>query len=528
MKQILQIFMKDTWRFWVEIAISVAILLGFSVLGAKLALRTDLPNAELLSILAALLGMLVPVSWWVLITRVIQAERLVGDTQFWITRPYVRTSLMGAKALFVLAFIYLPFFAAQFVVLAGVGFSPWLYITGLLFNLVLLTGIVFLPLASLATVTSSLVRSVLTILGILVALIAVTSVIAFLFAGGGAGIGSETAGPISFAISIAVCGVAIGMQYTLRRVWLARGVLLVLPLLLVAVTYLGSKYDQARMDKLYPALQGAPPIRIAYAPDPKSTETFTLMRSSRAMIPISLRLDETGVDAGQLLLTEAVRAELTAADGSKWDSEWQGAGGYKFLSGEQAFKLSFYMPIGEYWKYQGKPLAVHLQVALTQAETARTTTVALPKERFNVANFGVCAPSTGWSPEPGKILYFSCVAPLHQPELTYVTTRWSDGPCTGTAGGPQDGPPGTLWVGSLESWPADLNLAPVTNLRMQLSNPAEQQQAGGAPRFRALCPGTPIVFTQFRKTRQLQTSLDVQGFLLPKITEDNGQISVSE
>jgi hypothetical protein len=88
MNQTLHIFLKDARRFWVEIVLSLAVTFAFVSIGSYLWLGNENDAGQTLEVLALLLAMLVPVSWWILITRVIHAERLVGDTQFWITRPY--------------------------------------------------------------------------------------------------------------------------------------------------------------------------------------------------------------------------------------------------------------------------------------------------------------------------------------------------------------------------------------------------------------------------------------------------------
>ncbi len=117
-----------------------------------------------------------PVSWWLLISRVIHAETLVGDCQFWITRPYDWKKLLAAKALFLFCFLYLPLFLAQCFLLMRAGFSSALAIfRGLLFNLYLISAVLVLPLLALATVTSSFARMTLAILGILLCFIAVSA-----------------------------------------------------------------------------------------------------------------------------------------------------------------------------------------------------------------------------------------------------------------------------------------------------------------------------------------------------------------
>ena len=50
-----------------------------------------------------------------LIGRLVLAEAIPGDRQFWITRPYRWQSLLGAKVLFIIAFVNLPILAAQSV-----------------------------------------------------------------------------------------------------------------------------------------------------------------------------------------------------------------------------------------------------------------------------------------------------------------------------------------------------------------------------------------------------------------------------
>jgi hypothetical protein len=117
MKQIMHIFAKDARRFWPEILISLAVTAVLVWIGVYLwSGNYDVPG-RMLNYLASLLLLLVSVSWWILITRVIQAERLVGDTQFWITRPYTWESLLAAKALFLMVFLWLPFFIAQCLLL---------------------------------------------------------------------------------------------------------------------------------------------------------------------------------------------------------------------------------------------------------------------------------------------------------------------------------------------------------------------------------------------------------------------------
>jgi hypothetical protein len=121
MNQAQHIFLKDARRFWGESVLSLTITVAFVFLKPIEWISRYVPQDGSLIIVAALVTVLVPVSWWISITRVVHEERLVGDTQFWITRPFAWTSLLAAKVAFVLAFLYVPLFFAQLALLAEQG-----------------------------------------------------------------------------------------------------------------------------------------------------------------------------------------------------------------------------------------------------------------------------------------------------------------------------------------------------------------------------------------------------------------------
>jgi hypothetical protein len=344
MNQTQHIFAKDARRFWAEIALSVAITAAFVFLEPYEWIGKYEPQNGSLMTLAALLTGLVPVSWWVAITRVVHEERLVGDTQFWITRPYAWTSLLAAKLAFVLAFLYVPLFLAQLALLAQAGFAPLAYLPGLLYNLLLITCLIALPLAAIASVTSSFARMTLTLLGILVGIIAFFTFASLADSYWTSDEGGSLGNRISIALVFVVLAIAIVLQYARRTVWSSRRLLIALPLLLLAVGFSASKYEQAQIDRIYLPAQAGTPIRLAYSPDQASYETSSFEASPRAQIPIKIRLAESGVGDGFLVLIDAVRVELRAPDGSHWESQWRRVGGYKFLPGELRFSPTFQMP----------------------------------------------------------------------------------------------------------------------------------------------------------------------------------------
>ncbi len=180
MRQALHIFAKDARHFWMEISISLVVTALFAWLYPNMWIpRINRGGGMNLQTLATIAMGLVLASWWILITRVVQEENLVGDQQWWITKPYEWPQLLGAKALFVLAFVAAPLICAQGAMVVEAGFRPWHYLPGMGFDLLLIAGVVVLPLLAMAAVTSSFGRMTLLAFGVLLALVAYIALMAF-------------------------------------------------------------------------------------------------------------------------------------------------------------------------------------------------------------------------------------------------------------------------------------------------------------------------------------------------------------
>ena len=178
MDQIIHIFKKDVRHHWLEISVSVALLVTFAWLEPSNWTPVAM-FSEWERFLAGLVPTLVPISWVLLITRVIQGESLVGDQQFWITRPYDWKKLLAAKLLFVFTFVYVPLLVFDVYLLKRASFGVFPHLHGLAYILGFLTVLLILPAAAIAVVTRSIGQVVLVILGILVYIIAIASVIQY-------------------------------------------------------------------------------------------------------------------------------------------------------------------------------------------------------------------------------------------------------------------------------------------------------------------------------------------------------------
>jgi hypothetical protein len=89
-----------------------------------------------------------------IIGRLVLAEAIPGDRQFWITRPYRWQSLLGAKVLFLIAFVNLPVFLAQLAIVLIDGFPFGSIVAGLLWSQLLWFAFL-LPFAAFATLSAA-------------------------------------------------------------------------------------------------------------------------------------------------------------------------------------------------------------------------------------------------------------------------------------------------------------------------------------------------------------------------------------
>ncbi len=146
-----------------EIAITISVIAAFASIEVRHALWLGDPITRRTAA-STLALLLLPLAWWTLMGRAVHDEALPGDRQFWITRPYSRRSLLGAKILFVLAFINLPMFLADLVIVRAYGLPLGPALPGMLWSQVLLTFVFLLPVFVLSALTSGFVQLIVAIL----------------------------------------------------------------------------------------------------------------------------------------------------------------------------------------------------------------------------------------------------------------------------------------------------------------------------------------------------------------------------
>jgi hypothetical protein len=526
MKQTLHIFAKDARRFWPEIAISLAI----TALFARIYPNQWLAQAGLYAVsgwggfagppgvqlLAFVLYVLVPVGWWLLIARVVHGENLVGDRQFWVTRPYEWKQLLAAKVLFLFVFLYLPFVTAQLVLLAEAGFQPFSYIPGLLYDLLLLTGAVIMPLFAMATVTSAFARMALAMVGVLLGFIGFMVLSSHLAT---TAVSTPSGANFSTPILLCICGGAVAVQYAARRLWLSR--LLLIGLFLTIGVAMLAPSDGGAVDRAFAARATSQesPIHIAFLQDANHQVTGAPLGDKRVQINIPVLI--SGIADGIVIMPQNVKVSGGAADGAQWSTPWQSIYGSHYASDTQDSNISFMMDRSVYEKVKSAPIHLQLTLALTQGQAGGVTRIPLPTTDFSVPGFGVCSPQKGWPETSSQITGISCRSAFRQPYLTYVETLWSNLPCSGAKTEPNNGVQGAAWVGDFDNALAQFSIASVSSVLVSLSNSLRETGVRDRQEPRYLCPGTPVTFTRYNLVRLLRTEVVIPNFQMPtKVTPE--------
>jgi hypothetical protein len=514
MKQMVHIFAKDSRQFWPEILISLALVAAFVwiypsswLTGNTLSAVAGGDSVKMLfeQYLGGILKLLIPVSWWLLIARVIHAEALVGDRQFWLTRPYEWKKLLGAKALFLLVFLYLPLLIAQYLLLLIAGFPPLSFLPGLLFNLLLITGILVLPLMAIASVTATFARVTVTLLAGLAGFIAFIA-ISLLFSNS---VSIPSSGHFAILLAFFFCATVVVLQYAARRVLASRLVLIALPIVIL-LSGLATPESTA-ISHAYPRASAAQeePVQLTLLRDPPHPAATDLIRANQVQVSIPLQV--SGVAEGYALISDAVQVTVDAANGSHWASPWQGAYNLYYLPGTGESGVNFLMSRAFFDQVRSMPVTLHFTLALTRVQAGNVKSIPMSTQDFSVPDFGICSPDPRFMER--QFFGINCKFALRQPRLTYVSVRWQDGPCAAPQPDSNTGVEGDAWMGALDNSPADFGITSVWSAPIGFSNPTNVEGSKVEPRL--LCPGTPVTFTQYNFVRRLQYEFAIPDFRFP-------------
>ncbi len=468
MIQSLHIFRKDVRHLWPELSLYAVLLIAFAWTAPQDWLGGTFN--PLLQILMVLLRALLPILWLVMIARLIQDESLVGDQQFWITRPYSRVSLLVAKIIFIAVGVILPFALMQVYLLLRGGLHPAADMSGLLLNLLYLTLLCWLPFAAVASVTATLPRMAMSLVAAVIAIIVVLVLV-------GRSLGLRLEPPFIVQVLgtiFAVLLIAVLLcQYVLRNTKYSRIALIATPVLLIAVFL---AYPTGILIPHRYAAAANSSEQLVFDADPAhqpSTTGKAVTFASWYVVSIPAKLQ--GFDPRGRLSESGLSYILDDSSGHHYTSPWIPA------DSSPNNPLRLFIPKDVIERAHGGNVHLHLTFVADRLSPGSPETITTASS-FDIPGKGSCFFADD---DSGRVI---CRYPYHGLPPTRVTGTVSTPPC----GSSDLTDPGVLEI---------LSNPQVPSFDPVLSQPLNM---GGT-----VCPGTPLTFTVYQPAGALRVELDI-------------------
>lgn len=498
--QVLHILKNNLRRFWREVVLMFAIMAayGWRATAHSHAVGFFLTRSDLSS---QILSLLVFLSLIFLIVRTVHAEPLVGDRQFWVTRPYDWRQLLSEKVLFVVVFVNLPVFILQAFLLWRAGFWPPHYLAGLLRMQLYWTFFVTLPIASLAVVTGSIGQFVMAVLGVLLYL----PLFAVLL-GKIPNIGVAGADEIPIKITaVVVYGVIIAIifwQYARRRTAHSRVVLLgmgvAIPLLFGVMPY------RTIIFHTYPAPNPAGQLPVHLAFDHAKPASLNGGYFERNKVHITLPLLVSGIAEGSEVVLSGLNVSIKAPGGLRWNSGWHGQG-QELLAHRSHTSEIFALDRDFFDRVKSIPVTIQLTFAITPARATDVERIVAGPGLFTLPGDGECYFSPLSHDQP------VCVFPPEPDSQTMLLSVQSGEIACKPGENEKPLPAGIIAYGRV--WRADsFGLNPVSTRTLKLYDFGELK----VPHSReTVCPGTPLtVYSGWRYGTRFRTDLEIDDIYL--------------
>ena len=424
MREALLIFRKDLRHLWPWILLADVGIAAIAVTDAMLPRHMGME-------------MLPPsfVAFWFiavcyLVVALVHEEKTVGDTRYWLTRPFPRHSIVLAKLLFVLAFLYLPLALGQIVVLAVNGISLSVYwgtpAAGTLFSV--LTGCI--ALAGMAAVTRGMVQFILTTLLWLVGYLG--SLVSLNIVGpdwpGLEGIRSTAVWAITLLLGSAV----VWLMYSRRQRAVGIGIVAGSVAALVVVRLAFPWHLAFAIKKQSAGTVNPAAVQVAFNPAGELVRTGVSGFGGRTrLVGLSVPVKLSGVPGGMEVTGNRVAISLQS-EAVRWNSSWDDMGQLEAQKATFWFGSGQRLMNGPAWLCVTVDPAVYSRMSKTPVHLRATIAITLLGKPYTVrmsqTPVGRRVPGDGFC----AVLYRhgalvpSCIWGSGEPQP--VDLRWRDYP----------------------------------------------------------------------------------------------------
>jgi len=502
MKQILHIFRKDALHHWPEILISLALLVVHATLQPRTWTEQQY-NREFLDIFIHYLPGILILSWVFLIVRIVQGETLVGDRQFWITRPYEWHKLLAAKLLSVLVFFHLPLFIVQIGLLYVAKFPVMSSISGLLCVHALFVFALVLPSLTIGSVTSGIGQAALVLLIVFVVLVGF-AYLSTVLPDSDVGIDSPD---IAFALIYgSTCVAVVLIQFNHRRTLAAR---LIIGASAVAMITAGMVWPFlfSATDPFPPAKPSAP-LPAQFSLDQSLTfsgsdgEQFGFYRND---VELEFPIQISGLAAKTLAQLRAAKLDLDLPNGDHWTSHWQSV--YHNISfGRTRDWPDIKMKRSVFDRFRRSALRARLTLGFNVYELGTIGQTVIAADRINYPGGGRCLNEITRD-------YLRCFSAIKQPGPLFIAADLPNSSCAVSKIASSEGwssTPASFVEFSGDSTP-DLQLSPINDFNVSLTRQnAYENSSSSLP----ICAGTPLYISDVKFRYPVRGEVDLGQIVL--------------
>lgn len=459
MKQIFHIFRKDVRHHWPEIVLSLALLVAYAVEQPRNWTGQPVEN-RLLSFLLGLLPALMVLSWGFLIVRVVQGETLVGDRQFWLTRPYQWPKLLLAKLLFIVVFFHLALFVAQLALLKVAGFPVMASVRGLFFVHSLLAATLVLATLALASISSGIGQASLSLL---VTFLLITGIALLSTLYPDSDVSSDTEA-IDGLLFLAACVGIILVQYKYRKVLLSRLIVVGTIALIVSIMVL-APYDRL-IGHDFPPPTAAHPVPVRFAFDHSLSFAHadkTKLNSFGDEVYLEFPFQLNDLSDNSILQIRAVKLDLDLPTADHWTSHWRGV--YDSVPpGRARAWIHLEMKKALFNRVKDSPVKAHISLALKVFRTPASTEVIVAGDRLKL-------PGGAWCLNDSSENALKCFSALKQPGPMFIVADLPNPSCALSKNSPVQNfadAPASYSVLNKDTGP-DSELSPIQQFNITLS-----------------------------------------------------------
>jgi hypothetical protein len=416
MNQILHIFKKDFRSRWPEILISLALLALYT--RGELHPWRELTRPDMVSVFLDALweqfaSPILVIFWSFMIVRVVQSESLVGDRQWWTTKPYIWWQLLLAKLLFIFIFICVPLFHAQVFLLNHFRFPVLAKLPALTLRQLSLFVLLIVTVVVLACLTRSLSQFFLTVGAII--LVAIT---ASAWANRGTSLSQWKETPafvdnLSQFLALASAGAVVVWQFARRKRWISVAALLVL---LPCAASIGAIFTPVNsVDRSYALLDASSaPIRPSIPPLQVLPESQEPAAARSQYVQLAIPVTLSGPPSGTEVNLDGLKVSATSAQNSQWSVGWQRSG-EAFWPEDQKKTLSYDVERKNYEKVRDQLLDLRVELALSEYRLTASRAFRVSSLNFSDLALGDCRVFSFGPPQDMTLT--RCLYPLDSPSF---------------------------------------------------------------------------------------------------------------